>query len=688
MKLFLQIIYICLLSLFLSQCRMLNLIDCQKLTSCTDYSDIQLLSLWIGANIVNTPDGIFVPAVSASGASDDADLYNSVAVSDAIWDETQVRKVLHAFAYGGPASDSQITTWANMRPGAAIVQMLTMQTKNQYLAQALEGGNTPVSETGASLSGLTNFFADGNMNDNPTNYAQSNRYGNGLGNSWSHAIKMRGLNPFRQKIGMLETNYHLATNLDKNVNPKQMVRYYDEILNDIASGTNYYEVLANAALSAAIATQYNHRRNIIENATFRGNEDFAREFHQLFFGILGTGVNGNCGVLETDTCDGNPENFYYHELRTIRQTAEALTDIQVEGGGDFLPDVPTFGTTQHASGNLTVYNQAYSGTTASERIQAFAPQSIQHAESLQSLPVIIVRFLADENLDPDNPISGTASDINTKLSTIRSLWAGSTVSNSGQINLIEFLRKYAVSDAFHNATRVKYRTTIDRIMTIANLTTLGNGELDINLIDSFSKMGSENVIPFRPEHDVFGGQTGLEAADTDDVFKSQYNSVRSNRFGTASVWNGSANVPVKNFVNITKDSADLAAATTDISVKTMAEFLWKRYTADNSLQYLGTIERAHIYSLLATGTDFMFQTNSECRENTFRCSDSSINSLIIYESDITGQYNDLYRQFESDVLFKTGESAELNSADNDRIGYAIDFIASTPFLFVQEGINQ
>lgn len=42
------------------------------------------------------------------------------------WTETAVRKVLHVFAYGGQASDAQISTWAEMAPRDAIQQMLTL----------------------------------------------------------------------------------------------------------------------------------------------------------------------------------------------------------------------------------------------------------------------------------------------------------------------------------------------------------------------------------------------------------------------------------------------------------------------------------------------------------------------------------------------------------------------------------
>lgn len=49
-------------------------------------------------------------------------------ISDASWTETAVRKVLHIFAFGGHASDSQVQAWADMPPDRAIAEMLTTST--------------------------------------------------------------------------------------------------------------------------------------------------------------------------------------------------------------------------------------------------------------------------------------------------------------------------------------------------------------------------------------------------------------------------------------------------------------------------------------------------------------------------------------------------------------------------------
>ena len=55
-------------------------------------------------------------------------------VSDAAWDDSAVRQVLHTFAFGGHATDAQITAWANMSPRAAIDQILVLDAHHDRLS--------------------------------------------------------------------------------------------------------------------------------------------------------------------------------------------------------------------------------------------------------------------------------------------------------------------------------------------------------------------------------------------------------------------------------------------------------------------------------------------------------------------------------------------------------------------------
>ncbi|WCL49188.1 DUF1800 family protein [Leptospira sp. GIMC2001] len=678
-----SLIVLILLSAFSQGC-LTNLIKCGSFHECRDDSDLQkLLMLLLASRDRNY--GVEVKAVNASGASDDPAIYNSGVgrVSDSDWNEAAVRRVLHAFAYGGGTTDVQIKAWADMTPGEAIVKMLGMWSQNPDLAIAYEGGNAPLSPEDSSISIMANFFGRGNFSYNQLDFRTAVRSNNSPGHTWINAVKLRGINPVRQKLGLFETNYHLVANLDKNVDSQQMVYYYDVTANDIARGRPYHQVLGNAAITAAIATQYNHRRNVFENGAFRGNEDFAREYHQLFFGILGTGVSGNC-VTGQASCPGNPESFDDHELKTIRQTAEALTDIRVESSGNLLPYEAQFGSERHFPGQVSIYGSLYGGNNARERFTAISPASIAHPESFAFLPLIIVRGLADENLDSSYAVEGCnatcQSLISAKVSLIREIWRSSTASN-GEINFIEFLRRYAISYAFHNASRIKYLDSINRIMIITNQIAVNNLEIGSNTIPNFQKIRNDNITPFRPEHDVFGGQTGLEAANTDDVFTNAYNSVRSSRFGAVSFWNGGANVVQKNFKSML--DREFPGNGGGYNVRLVSEFLWRRITADHNLTYFSSSARLQVYSLLANGNDFLFYKNEECRNSQNNCRETSLNSSAPVASDMD-ENNNNFRALSSSQLFRGNDPATMQR-DNERIGYAIDFIAATPFAFVQTG---
>ncbi|MEL7449961.1 MAG: hypothetical protein AAFN78_12180, partial [Pseudomonadota bacterium] len=199
------------------------------------------------------------------------------------WDETAVRKVLHTFAYGGMATDAQIAVWASMDPRFAIRQMLTTDTHNLRLAPPAPGDTDDMANRDGTLGGLVAYWSSGDASVpvlDPDYHQYPSR-------AWLSAASLRGLNPVRQKLGLWETNYHMVTNQRKGVAPGQLYHYYDEVLDALATGTPYQDVMSIGATSAAIALQYNHHENVYLDDVCYCNEDFAREFHQLFFGILG-----------------------------------------------------------------------------------------------------------------------------------------------------------------------------------------------------------------------------------------------------------------------------------------------------------------------------------------------------------------------------------------------------------------
>ena len=559
-------------------------------------------------------------------------------ITAAQWDETAVRKVLHAFAFGGHASDIQIQQWAISPPTDAIQQMLQVDSNNPLLSFDADG---TFSQTDSTLTGLSEFLS-GPMSpieaDSREDYELDTR--RSPSRIWRESVTLRGLNPVRQKIGLFETNYHMAVNQsgEVGINNQQIVRYYDDIMNSQTADEPYQQTLARAASSAAVASQYNHRYNVFDNGTgeFRGNEDFAREYHQLFFGILGE------------------YGLDYHEEVTIKNTALALTDMPIPLVNGQPGDEVEFGTEQHHQADLEILLTDISGETAEEKLLALAEFAILHPESETNLPVIIVQHFADDNL--------TQRDERV----LRNVWM-----DMPSKNLLEFLQMYATSTLFHSADRVKYRSSIDRHLTVMNGLTLSNEETyrDLYNIEAFN---SESGMIFSPVRDVFGGQTGIDAANDAGVFSNVFN--RSTRRATV------YNRPVleedgqvvweKNWaVALPVDSNGA------YNVSTIAPALWERFIADG-LKNFGSLEQMYVYSLLATGLDPAYNL------------DPGDLQRIISSADAEGGDATLtafLEQWASSNLDLASADPATRQEANRRVGQAINFIVATPFMFAQEG---
>ena len=488
-------------------------------------------------------------------------------VPDELWNETAVRKVLHLFAYAGFADDEQITTWADMDPGSAIVEMITFDTTNPYLSPPDPYDLLNLRKaTLTALNALWSGFGCGNrMPFKSRQYFAKDNY-NAPAKTWIHAATKRGLNTVRQKIGIFETNYHLVVNQNVPVSNRQVFAYYDDIMTSLANHTPYQDTLAAAALSSAIAIQYNHMENKFIDARFEGNEDFAREYHQLFFGIVG----------EYDPT--------YHELTTIRNTARALTDMRVErvkaGKYSYWSPVIIYDTEFHYPGSLEILYQEIDGATAQEKIENLSQYAIEHQESLDNLPIIFARGLADDNLDDE------------KVEEIRAIWAGLEPKD-----LLTFLRKYAISTTFHNPTRIKYWSSIDRLLIISNLLTLNNRESYLGYYYPESTLKNEGIELFRPVHNVFGHQTGLEASDDPSIFKEAYNN-SIDRY-----WSFTRSKEKEDNWHKEWETVIPRGEDGTYRVREVAEWLWNRFVADG-LTNFGPLERAYVYSFLGSGNDF------------------------------------------------------------------------------------
>ncbi len=596
-----------------------------------------------------------------------------VAITDADWNETAVRRVLHLFAYGGAASDAQIQIWSNLAPSVAIQEILTFDPVNPLLS--------PIQDVSSlyagSLAGLQTLLASASP-DNLTCPGDRSRFdetntradgeivlrNQGLQQTWIAAVRIRGQNPFRHNVGFWLANYHMAVSLH-HVEPPLLRAHYDGALDALSAGRPFHEVLAVGATSAAVARQYNHRTNIYRNGAgvFRGNDDFAREFHQLFFRI-----------------NGHLEDPTYHEEVTIEHTAWALTGMRIDkipnaygttrvrdwrtAPLDFTDHVDATGrnlrnTALHHQGALEILHNTISGATAEEKLFDLATVTINHPESLANIPVDVVNFFADDNLDAD------------KTAAVREAWGGVVGTPD---DLLSFLRAYAISTAFHGANTFKYRTAFQRNMTIYNLNTVDNEETYGNAFSPRTVMLRQGADVFVPAHDVFGGQTSLNAANNPNLFKEAYNRAvdfPNNLAKTSDVCHDEAGV---NLGTWRKDWARVIPSTGGVhTVGDVGLWLWKRFIGDGGRGY-GTLEQANVAALLATGMDLGYAVDPASPDVAYSSAELATEPLL-----------SLVSALENATLELDGLTNSIRQEANRHVGMAINFITMTPSMFATEG---
>jgi hypothetical protein len=545
------------------------------------------------------------------------------------WNETRVRKVLHLFAFGSSVSPRQIEAWGAMSPQEAIEEIISLNAINPKLI--------PMGEESSYINGdlmeLSQVWSSEESDFEKSRYALD-RW-NAPAEVWLRAVRDPGLNPVRQRVGLLETNDHMAVNLDASVTSRQVFRYYDTIMKTLAKSAPYEDVMNKAALSAAIATQYNHRENRFEDGVFKGNEDFAREYHQLFFGILG----------ENDSQE--------HEDVTIRNTAKALTDIRVEridvSSGRVLSDLPMVGMEYHYPSSLNILDMPISGGNAVEKISGLSLEAIDHEESLRNLPILLIKKLADPT-----PSANT-------MDQLEKAWR-----DLPNKSLLAFLRAYAISPAFHSEERFKPWTVLERRLIIANRLQISEEEKNgYGMVSSWELQQLENG-PFRPIHDVFGGLRGEEAMASSHRFAKAWED------STRNIWKYTRSRDKKS--GWVKDWATVVPKIGDVHVVSdVAEFLWKRFIGDDT-SHFGLLERAQVYALLASGRDYGLRFDEE-------------NPEASYDLETLG--GDVHQAFLHDlsvaILNLEHEDENKERQANERVGLAVAFIVMTPYMFGQEG---
>ncbi|HSC79951.1 MAG TPA: DUF1800 family protein, partial [Chitinolyticbacter sp.] len=574
-------------------------------------------------------------------------------VSQAQWDETAVRNVLHTFAYGGQASDAQIQAWTQMAPQAAIVEMLTFAPFNPKLSPG-HGEADPLRASGGTLAGLSRYWS-GDSSPMPS----SNRASFDYVNDWSGVQRTglqagitQGLNPFLHRVLFWETNYHLAVNQGAGVEQGQIVRYYDTLLNALANGESYSRVLARAAMSAAIARQYGHNRNEFNNTSrvFRGNEDFAREFHQLFFGILGT-------TRPEDATPRAAGEDSYHEVVTVKNTARMLTDMTEQPQN---AEELTFGTAKHHAAALEILHSQIAGATARDKIFALAEVAIRHPESEANLPVKIIQGLANDYL-------GEAD-----MAQLRSYWQQQGQSK----DLLAFLQTYAISAQFHQSSRAKYLTPLERNLIFLNRFALNRTESEFT--SWYSPIAlitwDEGFTTFSPTHNVFGHQTSEEASLSAELFKTVYNRSVDSLWRVARVDSiGDANL-TEQAPGWEKNWGALAPREADGSWRTdrVAAWLWQRFTG-NSLADFGDYERLYTYSLLATGRDAGFYCTGNGAAGTNP-------DYVFGDADFAANAPGArcLAELADDAVALASSDSEIRKTANRRVAYAVAFLTALP----------
>jgi len=592
-------------------------------------------------------------------------------VPAAAWNEAHVRRVLHTFANGGQPTDRQLSLWASMAPMEAIGQMLNFQPVNPLLSPVSEDGAATASRCG-SLRALMDFWSSDDP-DNPQRVANRPWYATldmdqpfanplHLYLAWTRVMHTPGCNGFAHKMALYLTNYHAAIHV-QNAGATLMRSYYDDTVAALAGGADFVTLMTEAASHAALARAYGHMDNHFDrDFVFQGNDDFAREYFQLLFGIQGT-----------------TEDPDYHENVTIEHNAWLLTgmalDAEVGAWGSELPSdwliAPIrFDNHRDAAGRVILNRQAHymrgkwrlscleilhaeiCGSSARAKLEALGPVAAAHPESMASTPLKFIRFFADDRIDA------------REAEALQGAWA------EADYDLLAFFRAYATSRQFHGGGAVKLRNAFDRNLLIHNLNQLTAEEAHAELFieGPVVRMFDQGALVFAPTRDVFGGQTGTDVANDRFAFKKAWDAnVTDPAFlGKASEWYEPA--PDAEPVQWRKDWG--AVAPTDGQgrhvVADVADWLWARFVADGGARF-DPVARAQVHAMLATGYDFGALMDADNPGRVYTVEDFAGGEAAVASRELGSMTLDL-----------SGVEG------NERVGMAINFITALPWTFAQE----
>jgi len=586
------------------------------------------------------------------------------------WGQREVRKVLQAFAFGGQVSDVQIVEWADMSPEEAIAGMLNFEPVNLQLSP--QGADDPSTQYCHSLELLQEFWSS----DDPQNpmrvvnrewhqvLAQDNDTVAPLHLflTWSRLAHSPGCNSFLHKVALYITNYHASIHI-QNSGPILIRSYYDDVVQALAAGDNFVDLMTLSATHASLAYAYGHMGNHFNlQGEFQGNDDFAREYFQLLFGIEGTTEDEN-----------------YHENITIEHNAWLLTGMALDAEPyawgsnnplDWLIAPIRFDDHLDKAGRLIwnrsahydfqagasscieILHELICGRNAREKLIILGPVAAAHPESMANIPLKIIRFFGEDRINVVNAIA------------LQRAW------KEAEYDLLAFLRAYAISTAFHKPDSFKLYSAFDRNLHIHNANQLTAEEAYARPFyeGPTIRMYEQGALVFAPIRDVFGGQTGADASNDRYVFKKAWDANVTDSGFLGKTTEPYRLVPDGQVLQWRKNWGAVIPVNSrgEYVVSEVGEWIWNRFINDGGRNY-DEIAQAQVHALLATGIDFGALADDNNMEAVYSSAEISSGAL----AELNQSLADMTMDFSSDNA-------------NERVGLVINFITALPYTFARE----
>ena len=242
--------------------------------------------------------------------------------------------------------------------------------------------------------------------------------------------------------------------------------------------------------------------------------------------------------------------------------------------------------------------------------------------------------------------------------------------------MLAFMRDYASSTQFHNASTYKYRTAFDRNLAIANANTLTNEAVFGRryYFSPYYPMAHQGAEVFEPAHDVFGGQTGFQAANNRYIFKDAY---WDNADNPGFLYDPDDTYSLDGINEFVWEQDWGSVIPVDGSGEhvagEVATYLWNRFIGDGGKNF-DAIARAQVQAMLATRRDFGFTVDPD-------------NPQIVYSSaDIaSAPASSVDQANAATVMGLLSLDAGTRREANIRVGMAVNFITMTPYSFAMEG---